>query len=201
MSSIEPKQKPCKGINKAKGFAGCNKISYRFKYGLCKSCFHTWLRTTEEGSDTIRRSLIHAKKEVRQEYQKKKKEAKESLLTKKDYLNLFQKVFNTYIRVSKEKECISCNKDLSYVKFDAGHYRSVGANPSLRFYEENIWPQCVRCNRDLHGNLIEYRIRLVKKIGVERVEDLEREHEPKHYSITDLKDLIKEYKLKIKELR
>jgi len=46
--------------------------------------------------------------------------------------------------------------------------------------------------------LIDYRICLIKRIGVEKVEWLEKKHEPKHFTIPELKQLIKEYKQKNK---
>lgn len=135
------------------------------------------------------------------EWQREKKVRKEALLSHSEWLNLFQKVFNTYIRTrDKNSNCISCETPLSNRKFDAGHYRSVGSNPQLRFHEENVWGQCVPCNRDKHGNLIEYRKGLIKKIGVEKVEYLENLNQPAKLSIPEIKDKIKEYKEKIKFL-
>jgi len=52
----------------------------------------------------------------------------------------------------------------------------------------------------MHGNLIEYRIRLIERIGVELVQWLEGSHEPKHYSISDLKAIKAEYVAKLNEL-
>ena len=71
--------------------------------------------------------------EAKKKWSKEKKEIKEKLMSKSDYLNLAQKVFNTYIRMrDKNKNCISCDKKL-IGKFDAGHFFSVGAYPNLRF--------------------------------------------------------------------
>ncbi len=50
------------------------------------------------------------------------------------------------------------------------------------------------------GNIAEYRIRLIKKIGLDKVEWLEGPHEPAKYTIDDLKELIVKYKAKCKEL-
>lgn len=135
------------------------------------------------------------------EWQREKKVRKEALLSHSEWLNLFQKVFNTYIRTrDKNSRCISCETPLNGRKFDAGHYRSVGSNPQLRFNEENVWGQCVPCNRDKHGNLIEYRKGLIKKIGVEKVEYLENFNISVKLSIPEIKEKIKEYKEKIKAI-
>lgn len=121
-------------------------------------------------------------------------------MSRSDWLNLAQKVFNTYIRLrDRDKPCISCNKPLN-TKYDAGHYYSMGNYSFLRFNEENTHAQCVHCNRDLHGNLLEYRINLIKRIGIERVEILdESRHNKLDISIESVQLLIKKYKLKIKE--
>jgi hypothetical protein len=59
----------------------------------------------------------------------------------------------------------------------------------------------VECNQHRHGNLIEYGERLTKRIGVERVEELRRVRtQMVRLTIGEIKDAIKLYKRKIKEL-
>ena len=94
--------------------------------------------------------------------------------------------------------CISCQKPPK--KRNAGHYRSVGACPELRFEELNCHMQCEHCNTYLSGNLIEYRKNLILKIGVEKVEFLESKHEPKKYTIDEIKEIKAKYKQKLKGL-
>lgn len=143
-------------------------------------------------------AIEYSKQIEKKKWQKEKKVLKEKLKTKSDYVKELQKEVNKFIRNrDKDKPCISCGKPLPE-KRDAGHYRSAGGNPELRFEESNIHGQCVYCNQHLHGNLINYRIRLIQRIGVEKVEWLEKKHEPKHYTIPELKELIKEYKAKNK---
>jgi hypothetical protein len=84
---------------------------------------------------------------------------------------------------------------------DAGHYRSVGAHPELRFNEFNVNLQCRKCNGYWGGNLIEYRKGLIKKYGVEVVEWLEGPHEADKLSIPEIKEKIEYYRGKIKELK
>tara|TARA_R110000851_G_scaffold66968_3_gene151083 strand:- start:2176 stop:2712 length:537 start_codon:yes stop_codon:yes gene_type:complete len=141
---------------------------------------------------------VREKKE--KDNRKKTKEEKEALLTHKDYLKLFQTVFNTYIRTrDKDLPCISCGKN-NEKQFHAGHYRSVGSCPELRFSELNVWRQCATCNTYLHGNLIEYRKELIKRIGVDQVEWLEGPQPSNKLMIPEIKSKIVEYKLKIKGL-
>jgi hypothetical protein len=130
---------------------------------------------------------------------REKKKRKEALKTRSEYQNELQVIFNKWIRLrDKGLNCISCNKPAK--KENAGHYRSVGGNPELRFEPLNNNLQCEYCNTYLHGNLIDYRINLIKKIGIEKVEWLEGKHEPKKYTIEELKGLKVFYKLKIKQL-
>jgi len=49
-------------------------------------------------------------------------------------------------------------------------------------------------------NVIDYRINLVKRIGLERVEALESDNEPAKYSIEDAKEIKKLYNEKLKLL-
>lgn len=119
-----------------------------------------------------------------------------------------QKEFNKYIRLrDKNQPCISCgNAKFSggHVLYghgvDCGHYRSVGSAPELRFEELNAHAQCVNCNRDKSGNIVEYRIELARRIGPINLEWLEGPHEAKRYRVPDLKEIHAEYKLKVKEL-
>ena len=139
-------------------------------------------------------------KKAKQE-RKEKKKAKKALLTHREYLNLFQTVFNTYIRErDKDLPCISCGKN-NEKQFHAGHYRSVGSCPELRFNELNVWRQCATCNTYLHGNLIEYRKELINRIGVDKVEWLEGNHPSSKMLIPEIKEKIKEYKAKINSLK
>ena len=96
-----------------------------------------------------------------------------------------QNAFNTFIRVrDRDMPCISCGnneeKGLVGGSFDCGHYLSTGAAPELRFTEDNAHKQCKRCNRQLSGNAIKYRIGLIEKIGEYRVSLLESyNHQPR----------------------
>ena len=127
--------------------------------------------------------------------------AKERIKTRSEHLRKAQTAFNAFIRErDKNEPCISCGRHHDG-QYHAGHYRSVGACPELRFCELNVHKQCSACNNHKSGNIVEYRINLVKKIGVEQVEWLEGSHEPKKYTIEQIKEIRAEYQLKLKELR
>jgi len=80
--------------------------------------------------------------------------------------------FNKFIRTRDAgKRCISCN---SLIFSDAGHFYSAGHYPTLRFNENNVHGQCKRCNYFLSGNLNKYRINLIERIGIDKVEKLDQ---------------------------
>ncbi|KGQ31830.1 recombination protein NinG [Gallibacterium anatis] len=133
---------------------------------------------------------------------KRLKAYKEANKTHNDLIKEAQSAVNKYIRVRDEnKECISCGTPLISEKlgggFDAGHYRSRGAAPHLRFYTLNIFGQCKRCNRYLGGNYHEYRIGLIERLGIEKVEAIEADQRPRHYSDEDLRRIKRIFNKKV----
>ena len=150
----------------------------------------------------------HNKQEREKKARKAKKEFKDN--DKGTLLPLAQMTFNKYIRVRDSKvtnKCISCNYMWGGLNHQrqahASHYISTSKSRLLRFNEDNVHLSCQICNTHLSGNLAEYRKRLIEKIGLEKVEKLERlanNNEPCRYSVEDYKKIIDTYKQKIKDL-
>ena len=91
-------------------------------------------------------------------------------LTTDQLLAKATRVFNRYIRNRDTgKVCISCGL---FKTLQAGHFYSAGKYPGLRFDENNVHGQCLRCNHFMSGNLIEYEKHLRVRIGNEKVEAL-----------------------------
>ncbi len=112
-----------------------------------------------------------------------------------------QTAFNAYIRFrDNELPCISCGRN-HVGQYHAGHYRSRGAHPELRFEELNCHKQCAPCNNHLSGNISNYRPALIDKIGMDKVDWLEGPHELIKYSCEDLKRVELKYKRKLKEAK
>ena len=81
--------------------------------------------------------------------------------------------FHAWIRNRDEGlGCICCGGKFNN-EIQAGHYFSAGKYPGLRYNENNVHGQAKTCNYYKSGNLIEYRIYLIKKIGISKVEELE----------------------------
>jgi hypothetical protein len=112
-----------------------------------------------------------------------------------------QVVFNRFIRErDKHENCISCGKKINGVRH-ASHYLSAGGHSNVRFHEDNVWVSCYKCNVMLSGNQVEYRKRLIDKIGVERVEWLEENGATeRRYTKEELREIMLTYKKKIKQL-
>ncbi|WP_434706679.1 recombination protein NinG [Pseudomonas sp. D4-18] len=149
-----------------------------------------------------------ARKSLAQVERREIKVRKEKLKSRAEHLREAQAAVNEYVRLrDAHLPCISCdstpndNDLMTGSRWDAGHYRSVGACPELRFEPLNIHRQCVKCNRNLSGNAVEYRIRLVLRIGADQVAWLEGPHEPRKYTVEEIKAIKAEYRAKTRELK
>lgn len=175
----------------------------------CKELFTPWnslhvccvgrcaIAYTKHKQEThITREIKASEKIKRAEIRKRK----EKLKSRSDWLRDAQTVFNKFIRLRDEHIglCISCQKPPK--KKNAGHYKSRGAFPELRFNEDNCHLQCEHCNTYLSGNQINYRINLINKIGIERVDKLEGDNCAKKYNIEQIKEIKRIYSQKCKEL-
>lgn len=123
---------------------------------------------------------------------------------------LAQTLVNKYVRVRDNLQpCISCgfiphyDKKGNYItrQWHASHYMPMGNNSAIRYDEDNIHKACSICNNHLSGNLIPYRIELIKKIGLEKVIFLETQKHPKKWSIEELNEIIAKYRNKLNAIK
>ncbi|WP_034135930.1 recombination protein NinG [Pseudomonas lactis] len=131
---------------------------------------------------------------------------KEALKSRGDHMREAQQAFNEYIRARDEAAghlCISSGKPLDWSgnAVDAGHYRSVGSAPHLRFDERNCHAQSKQDNRFLSGNAVDYRIGLIARIGQEAVDALESDQIVRKYTVDEIKAIKAEYRAKTRELK
>lgn len=89
--------------------------------------------------------------------------------------------FNKFIRhrdtdANGFGRCISSGQPLTVPSSNAhaGHFYSAGKFPELRFNEDNVNLQGKSDNYFNGGNLLQYRKNLINKIGIKRVEKLDR---------------------------
>lgn len=135
------------------------------------------------------------------QWKETKTRMKNDLKTLQDWLKETQTIFNKYVRLrDMGLVCISCQQPPK--KKNAGHYFSSGGHSNVRFDEDNVHLQCEHCNTFLSGNLLNYQIGIEKRIGAEKLIELQaRAHLTKKWTIDELKDLIKEYKTKVRALQ
>jgi hypothetical protein len=141
-------------------------------------------------------------KEVKE--RKVTREKLDALRTKPQLVKLAQTAFNGFIRARDAgKPCISCDKPLSNEPntFDAGHFRSVGSAPHMRFVEDNCHGQCKHCNNYLAGNHVEYRKRLLQRIGERNVELIENDNTTRKYTKEGLEEIARHYRAEARKLR
>lgn len=175
------------------------------KARLCKVCRseYTPRRMGQKVCSPLCAQALAKSKRVKEERRaliEKAKRDKERLKTRSQWLKEAQMQFNAWIRArDAHLPCVSCGR-YHEGQFQAGHYLSVGARPELRFEPDNVWKQCAPCNNHLSGNAVLYRKELINRIGLERVEWLEGPHEPKKYTVDELKAIKAECKAKVKEL-
>ena len=139
--------------------------------------------------------------EINKEFNRETRRLKDKVKTRGQWLKEAQSAFNSFIRDrDADLTCISCGRHHSG-QYHAGHYKTVGANPELRFNEDNCHKQCAPCNNHLSGNISNYRPALLDRIGLGRLSILEGPHSAKKYTIEEIKEIKATYKRKLKELK
>lgn len=126
---------------------------------------------------------------------------KQKLKSRGDHMREAQAAFNAWIRERDAAlPCVSCGRHHDG-QYHAGHYRTTAAAPELRFEPLNVHKQCAPCNNHKSGDIVNYRIELVKRIGAQAVEWIEGPHEPRKYTIEDLQAIKAKYRAKNRELK
>lgn len=146
-----------------------------------------------------------AKEQTKQEKIERQriKERKLELKPIQYWLKRTEKAVNAYV-VARDRSlghgCISCGT-YDAQAFHAGHFLSVGASSYSRFdADRNIHMQCSKCNLHLSGNLTNYEIGLVARIGAEEVDKLKNAPRVWKWSREALQGIEATYKAKIKAL-
>lgn len=174
---------------------------------VCKQAFvrHTSMTQTVCSIRCAQRIPVinrRAEREAKSEHKRKLA----ALKTRGEWMEDAQRAFNAFIRARDAGQpCICCGRYSQGAgadrggEWDAGHYRSRGAAPELRFDERNAHAQLKQCNRrawDVAG----YRANLIERIGLDATEGLESKHPPRKYTIDDLRAICATYRAKLKAL-
>jgi hypothetical protein len=184
------------------------------KTKTCKVCGQKFVpRTALQVACGWECAQIHGKKVTAAQKAKAQRQEraqdKSKLDAMKTYTQLIaecQKAFNAVVRyrdMIAGHRCISSGRvlDWSGNKVDCGHFRSTGSAPHLRFNFDNAHAQDKHDNLWKSGNAVDYRIGLINRIGLERVEALEADNTPAKWTHDDLRSMTKEFRTMLREMK
>lgn len=166
----------------------------------CSVCERSFIPARTMQSVCSPRCAAKKVKDAKKAEREETKRRKESVKSRAEWLREAQAAFNSYVRYRDHHlPCISCGRHHTG-QWHAGHYLSRGARPELAFHPDNCHKQCAPCNTHLSGNLVLYRVNLIERIGLDRVEWLEGPHDPLKLTIPDIKEIRDIYKARAAEL-
>lgn len=157
------------------------------------------------------RKVIRMRKEaLKTPKQKRSKLVQQAEKAVRDYRRTYE--------LAKGSGCMSCSRSQQEVigtdgwkpggAFDAGHYHGKGARPNLRLEPDNIWLQCKSCNGGSakyarKGATVskQFRENLIKEIGIERVEQLDADDKPRHWTDDELIAIKSHYQKLTREMK
>jgi hypothetical protein len=180
------------------------------KLHKCKSCGEAYtkqrpLQKVCSPVCAIKLAKVQVAKAQAKEQAQDRKETKAKLDAMKGKPRLLkeaQTAFNAFVRARDAgKPCISCGApdNGGANSRDAGHFRSVGSAPHMRFVEDNCHGQCKKCNQYLSGNVVEYRKGLIKRMGQRTVELIESDQTIRKYTHDGLREIAKHYRQEAKK--
>ena len=171
----------------------------------CEKLFRPWSTTQTVCGRLCAGRLVKEQKKAEIATTRARKQA---LKTIPQLIKEAQHAFNAFVRErDKDQPCICCGAGLRGVSgstggdFDCGHYRSVGSAPHLRFDERNAHGQRKVCNRWGAGRAVDYRIGLIRRIGLAAVDALEADNRVHKWTREELITVREYYKTKLKALQ
>lgn len=151
---------------------------------------------------------VAAKQKAKQQRQERAQDKikREGMKTYPQLIREAQKAFNQVVRIRDQiagHPCISSGKPLDWSgnAVDAGHYRSRGSAPHLRFNFDNCHAQSKQDNRYGSGEAVAYRIGLIARIGLERVEALEADNTPRKWTHDELRAMKADFQRLVHEMK
>lgn len=176
------------------------------KCKVCKTSF-TPQRTTQQVCSYACAIELGKQKEIKKQERQDRinqefQSNKASLIIEqkiKDVKKQTKKIVHAYVRDrDRGKKCATCNAVL-VDGYDAGHCYKAELYETLIFDLDNIFGQCVQCNRRYEGRPHEYITNLPNIIGAKRAEALaqkarEDKKQQKVWDIPKLKKIQEEVK-------
>jgi len=181
-----------------------------FQHGCCPECqYQVALIKLAEKRKKDQQAAAAKKRELLRREREKRKELrarKIALRTYSDWCDILQEEVNRHVKLRDYFEpCCTCGTTKSHIKYDAGHYRSRGACPELRFELTNIHKQCSNnCNQHGSGKRVEYQGFLREKYGQAHLDWLDGPHpklKDQYPTIESLQVEIRRYRQLNKELK
>jgi len=174
------------------------------KCAICREQFEPRTISHKACKPQCAQELIEQQR--KQAERKQDRARKAALKTRGDWMKEAQAAFNAFIRERDRLAgypCICCGQpiDWSGNNVDAGHYRSRGSAPHMRFNEQNVHAQAKQCNRYGAGRAVDYRLGLIARIGLAGVEALEADQTPQKWTIPELQQIKATYKQKLLDLK
>jgi len=162
-------------------------LTTKLKPKKCRGCSSAFMpvRPTQVVCGLMCGLEVGRKKRLAQEAKAAREEKKvdrvqrEKLKPRSKWLSECQYIVNRYQRLkalARGEGCFTCGAKPAQKfggTYDAGHFRSVGSAPHLRFWMPQIRLQCIVCNRHKGGMALAFRRALVEEHGAEWVEALE----------------------------
>ena len=211
------RKRTCKNCGKTK-IPACDGFIVGVNFVCSRDCaFQLGNKAAQKSTAKAKAKIDRKAREDEKKANTNRRERKESLKTLTQLKAEAQKVFNRYIRLSDPfTDCASCDRSPEEIQandgwktggcWDAGHFHSRGARPDLRFTEDNVWRQCKSCNAgsgkySAKNQTVQnrYREKLIERIGIERVEELDVDLGPHKWTKDELREIIATYKAKCKE--
>ena len=95
--------------------------------------------------------------------------------------------------------CVTCGKVDHWKDMDGGHYIKR-THTAHKLLEENIHPQCRRCNRFMDGEGGAYSLYMIDMYGREFVDWLHQtKREPRKYRRAEIMEIIADIKQRVKD--
>ncbi|PNM17201.1 protein NinG [Yersinia enterocolitica] len=195
-------------INKLPSHRNCKVCKTRFKP---ETVYQWWCKeehrieyavlVMKDNRSRDQASELKRRREKEREERKELKVRKINAKPKTYWIKQAQQAVNAFVRARDSNlPCVSCGTT-SAAQWDAGHYRTTAAAPQFRFDPRQIHKQCSVCNQHKSGNIVPYRVELIKRIGIETVEAIENNHERRSYTVEELKGIRDYYRLELKRLK
>lgn len=142
----------------------CNKpfIKFNLNTKMCPECA---LRIVRDPKFKMKQAS-QVKKELKAKLDKEE--------TWFQYLNKVKVKAQRTARIrDKNDPCLSCGATETYL-WQGSHFFPAGTYKTLALNLDNIHKCCFVCNKHKSGNITNYKPALIKKIGLERFNELER---------------------------